>query len=279
VTRVAVVTLAHGRHDHLEVQHESLARSSLRPDHYVVVAMDDPDLGPRTRAGLARDVVHVPGDPRGLPLSAARNRGVDRALAGGADVVVLLDVDCLAGPQLIGATAAACVREPAVVWSGVVTYLPERPAGGYALDRLDLVDDPHPARPDPGRGRTLTGTDPDLFWSLCFGLSATAWRRSGGFDEQYVGYGGEDTDFGHRVVEAGLEHGVLGEARAYHQWHPVSSPPVEHLDDILRNAAIFHARWGWWPMRGWLEAFEERGLVAHRGHRWVRAARPAAAAG
>ncbi len=279
MTCVAVVTLVHGRRAHLEAQHRSLALSGLRPDHYVVVAMDDPGLGPRTVTGLTRDVVHVPGDPWRLPLAAARNRGVERALAGGADVVVLLDVDCVAGRHLLAAAAEACVREPAVVWSGVVTYLPEPPTGGYDLDRLEAVDDPHVARPDPGRGRELTGTDPDLFWSLCFGLSAGAWRRSGGFDERYVGYGGEDTDFGHRAVECGLDHGVLGDARAYHQWHPVSSPPVEHLDDILRNAALFHARWGWWPMRGWLEAFEERGLVARRGHRWVRTAPRAAAAG
>jgi hypothetical protein len=48
---------------------------------------------------------------------------------------------------------------------------------------------------------------------------------------------------------------------------------VGHLDDILRNAAIFHDRWGWWPMQGWLAAFEARGLVVRdaqgRPHRRV----------
>jgi GT2 family glycosyltransferase len=116
------------------------------------------------------------------------------------------------------------------------------------------------------------GTDPDLFWSLSFAISRRAWQRVGGFDEAYVGYGAEDTDFGHRVVRAGLEHGCAGDARAYHQWHPVSSPPVEHLDDILRNASLFHARWGRWPMVGWLAAFAELGLLEHRDGRWVRAA-------
>jgi N-acetylglucosaminyl-diphospho-decaprenol L-rhamnosyltransferase len=157
-----------------------------------------------------------------------------------------------------------------------VTYLSPPPPGGYALDRLDLLDDPHPARPDPGRSRVLRGTDPDLFWSLSFAVSRTGWQRVGGFCEEYVGYGGEDTDFGHQVVRRGLEHGWLGDARAYHQWHPVSSPPVEHLDDILRNAAIFHARWGRWPMEDWLEGFEEQGLAVQREGRWVRTAAAAA---
>jgi N-acetylglucosaminyl-diphospho-decaprenol L-rhamnosyltransferase len=51
------------------------------------------------------------------------------------------------------------------------------------------------------------------------------------------------------------------DAAAFHQHHAVSSPPVEHVDDILRNAALFHDRWGDWPMTGWLAAFEELGLV------------------
>jgi hypothetical protein len=36
---------------------------------------------------------------------------------------------------------------------------------------------------------------------------------------------------------------------------------VQHLHDIIRNAAIFHRRWGWWPMTGWLREFERRGLI------------------
>jgi hypothetical protein len=42
----------------------------------------------------------------------------------------------------------------------------------------------------------------------------------------------------------------------------VSDPPVEHLHDIVRNAEIFHQRWGWWPMERWLTAFHQRGLIA-----------------
>ena len=53
------------------------------------------------------------------------------------------------------------------------------------------------------------------------------------------------------------------------QYHPVSNPPIEHLDDILCNAAVFHRRWG--PMEGWLHEFENRGLIrrdaAGRPHR------------
>lgn len=52
-----------------------------------------------------------------------------------------------------------------------------------------------------------------------------------------------------------------GGADAYHQFHPAGDPPVEHLADILVNARVFVERWGWWPMEGWLTAFQRRGLA------------------
>lgn len=84
----------------------------------------------------------------------------------------------------------------------------------------------------------------------------------GGFDEAFTGYGGEDTDFAWNLREHGIDLLWVGGAHAYHQWHPVSSPPWEHLDDILRNAARFRDKWGEWPMQGWLDAFEEQGAIA-----------------
>jgi hypothetical protein len=41
--------------------------------------------------------------------------------------------------------------------------------------------------------------------------------------------------------------------------------------DILRNAELYQSRWGTTPMLGWLEAFEERGLVRRDGGRWLAA--------
>ena len=50
----AVVTIAHGRHRHLRRQH-AVARAAARlPDHYVVVAMDDPPGSPPGRPSRRR---------------------------------------------------------------------------------------------------------------------------------------------------------------------------------------------------------------------------------
>lgn len=268
---VAVVTLAHGRHAHLAAQTRSLVCGSVRPDDYLVVAMGDPTITETDVDGLRRRVLHVDvANPADLPLAASRNRGFEAVIADGADVVVALDVDCLAGRDLVASYAQTARERPDTIWSGPVTYLPPPPRDGYDLSRgvPDAWDDPHPARPAPAPGTRTTPAAPELFWSLSFASSVSAWRAVGGFCEDYVGYGAEDTDFGHRAVDRGVMLGWVGGARAYHQHHPVSSPPVEHLHAILRNARIFHATWGFWPMTGWLEQFERLGLLRHVGDAW-----------
>ena len=256
MSRVAVVTVVHGRHDHLALQQASIDRSTRGPDEHVVIAMDDVEL---MRSGIARADTGT--TPHGLPLARARNLGARHALDLRADVLVFLDVDCLVAPGLVDAYIRAVTEEPGTVWSGPVTYLPPPPPAGYDLDTLVEHDDPHPARPAPPVGARLRGADPDLFWSLSFACSASAWTRTGGFCEAYAGYGGEDTDFGRLIGSAGLDLGWAGSARAFHQWHPVSRPPVEHVADIVRNAELFGSRWGEVAMLGWLRAFEERGLA------------------
>jgi len=101
---------------------------------------------------------------------------------------------------------------------------------------------------------------------LSFAVTTSVWKRIGGFCTDYTGYGGEDTDYGQRAADVSVGLRWVGGAHAFHQFHPISDPPVEHLGDIVTNAVTFHRRWGWWPMRGWLDAFEERGLISRDTH-------------
>ncbi|MCY7396592.1 MAG: hypothetical protein LH468_10640 [Nocardioides sp.] len=261
VAVVAVVSVVRGRRDHLAQQERSLQRQDAAHLR-VVVSLGDPDVeGPHVVA------VAVPeGDA--LPLAAGRNAGAARAEELGATTLVFLDVDCLAGAGTVAAYAAAVRHEPRTVWSGPVTYLTEQDRP-YPLDDLQRLDRPHPARPAPGPGQRWHQDTWELFWSLSFATSTAAWHTIGGFDEAYRGYGAEDTDFGQRAKAAGLRLGWLGDARAYHQHHPTQDPPVQHLHDVVRNARTFHDRWGWWPMSGWLSAFEARGLVRRVQDDWV----------
>lgn len=264
MTRIVLITIAHGRHDHWHRQREALALAPVQPDEHILVAIDDPALGGLDTAGrVPPRVIHQPSRGRRLPLAAARNAGATAALAGGGDVLVFLDVDCLPDPDLFRGyrDAATAPSTSDRLLAGPVTYLDPRPVAGYDLNALDALDRPHEARPAPPRGNVELGGSHDLFWSLSFAVHAATWRRIGGFCEDYVGYGAEDTDFAWTARAHGVEMAWIGDARAYHQHHPVEDPPVGHLDDILRNATLFHERWGTWPMGGWLASFEALGLI------------------
>ncbi|MFW5470443.1 glycosyltransferase family 2 protein [Knoellia sp. CPCC 206435] len=274
---VAVVTIVRGRHGHLREQVRVLRHVAPRVPH-VVVAMGDPEVADVVdRVAGAHDwttVVHVDDDRRGLPLARARNTGVRTALAAGAGLVVLLDVDCVPGPGLVDAYRRASDLAPDALLAGPVTYLGEGvPVPAHPRD-LDALRFPHPARPDPPPGEVVRGGDHDLFWSLSCAVTASTWDTLGGFHEGYVGYGAEDTDLGRVARSRGVDLVWVGGADAFHQWHPVTQPPVDHLEDIVRNAATFHARWGEWPMPGWLDEFERRGLVSRDGGRLTLVTQP-----
>jgi len=259
-----VITLVHGRHEHLLRQWRML-RTVAPEVPYVVIAMGDNAIAGLLRLDPHAHVVEIPVTPDGLPLAAARNLGVRtaRQLGGEPELLVILDVDCLPGPGLITRYAEAGRRAPEDLLCGPVTYLPQGLLP-ETPEALAAATAPHPARPAPEAGDLERDGVHDLFWSLSFALTPATWDRIGGFCEEFTGYGGEDTDFAWRAKAAGVGLAWVGGAHAYHQWHPVSTPPIEHLDDIVRNAQIVHRRWGRWPMRGWLDAFEASGLITWR---------------
>lgn len=261
-SRVGVITTVAGRHDHLLRQRAGLRSGAQVADEHVIVAMGDPEVRGLVEHEEGCVVLDIDATTA-LPLARARNLGAAEARRRGAGVLVFLDVDCIPSAQLVRRYAALAETDECrnSLLCGQVSYLP---LGFAEHDNADLLEEygvPHPARPVLRQHDVVPTDDYDLFWSLSFAISASAWEQVGGFWEAYTGYGGEDTDFAQCAQTAGLAMHWIGGATAYHQHHPVSNPPVEHLADILRNAQIFAERWGRWPMRGWLEAFERQGLV------------------
>ena len=233
----------------------------------IVVWIDDDDPPSMD----ADRILRVDRGPAGLRLATARNTGATAAIASGAALIVFLDADCVPGADLLDRYRAAALAHPDAVLAGPVTYLPP---GSDASDRsaLQRATAPHAARPNPpDRTTQMAAADEyPLFWSLSFAMTVATWQRIGGFHEAYEGYGGEDTDFAFTLRNRGVPLIWVGGAHAYHQYHPTSSPPWQHLDDILRNGARFAQRWGEWPMTGWLRAFAEEGAVKWDGSSWVR---------
>ncbi len=262
---IAVITLVSGRREHLVNQHAGLHDSTVEADHYIVVAMNDPEVLLWAPASAPHPLIAPIERAGALPLAAARNLGARRAIDLGADLLIFLDVDCVPSPVLLDRYATALAAYPEAILCGAVGYLP---AGAHVHDSgsREKVAHFHPFRPRltapaNNSAATVAAADPLLFWSLSFALAASTWQQVGGFHEKYTGYGGEDTDFAQTAIARGVPLLWVGGAEAFHQYHPTEDPPVHHVDDIIRNATIFAGRWGFWPMSGWLESFEKRGLA------------------
>jgi GT2 family glycosyltransferase len=264
--RTALITLTCGRHAHLRRQHRATLLQSHPPDRYICVGMGDGTVPELDRLRIL-PMCAAPD----LPLAAARNRGAADAIAGGAELLIFLDVDCIPGRALVGAYAAAAearAEDPPFVLCGPIGYLPAPIEGDLSESDLAVLAYEHPER----RAQTTDRLeDHNLFWSLSFATTARSWLAVGGFCEEYTGYGGEDTDFAQLLVAAGGTLHWVGDARAYHQHHESHDPPTQHVASVIRNAEVFRRRWGWYPMITWLEEFERRGLAARdRRGSWMQ---------
>ncbi len=253
---ISVLTLTSaGRQRHLDHLIGALIRSERHPDELVLTQMGG--RAPWVPQCLPFPATIVPATDRCRSLGGARNAA---ARAAGYEKLVFLDVDCIPSRSLVGAYGRALERSNGIVM-GPVRYLPSR--ARLPTSDLDLrsISSEHPQRTCPvGRG-TQAEDRYELFWSLSFATRASIFLELGGFDASLEGYGGEDTDLAFQARAAGVPLTWVAEAESFHQFHPKSDPPIEHVDSIVRNARTFRRKWGTWPMEDWLEGFAELGLV------------------
>ena len=254
MTPISVLTLVRNREPHLAQLVEGLRRSAMAPAELIVVDMSDQPVA-QPDADFPIHIHRLESDA--LPLAAARNLAASRARS---PHLLFLDVDCIPMAQCIGTMAAALEAQDALLCADIRYLGPDDARGAWT--EADLLDRgrTHPVRSFPTTG-TRMEENPGLFWSLAFAIRRARYAALGGFDAAFIGYGAEDTDFGYRAHAADIQLVFVGGAIACPQHHDSYEPPVQHLDDIVRNATLFHARWGWWPMQGWLDGFADMGLT------------------
>lgn len=196
-----------------------------------VVVADDGSPEPPDPAALAGPVPVrvVTQDDRGFRAAAARNRGAARA---DGEILVFLDADTVPGPGFLDAITARIAACPDVLAVGRRRHAD--------LSGTAPGDDPAaaPQLPDPdwladGYRRTrdlldASGTDWQLVISAVLALHRGLFDDLGGFDERYVGYGGEDWDLAYRAWNNGALLVHEPAAVAWHDGPDWGGRPADH---------------------------------------------------
>lgn len=256
---ISVITIVRGRELHLYNQGLGLCQSSVVPFEWIIVGMDQ-EVGieslPSSESMKVR-TDSVPSEQGCLPLAKARNRG---AMLATQPILLFLDVDCIPSEHLLTTMHDATEEEDAL-WMGSIGYLDaDFPKDAWTTTDLHSHAHSHPALPQLNTGERRLSERYELFWSLCFSIRCDTFQHIGGFDTQFHGYGGEDTDFAFTAREKKIPFGHVG-GYAYHQHHAVCRPPIQHVADLVVNARRFHQKWGNWPMTGWLNELHNAGYV------------------
>ena len=257
----SILTIVKGRRLHLQNLLLGVSELHHPPAEIVIVHMNEPVATDLPPPGCVLRSLTLTDPDHPLPLAAARNRAARSATT---ENLLFLDVDCIPAPDY-GDELLKALKNTGGLVMGDVRYLPAGLPAGWSQTHLQQQGLAHPRRPGLQQGDLLPTAEYHLFWSLSFAISATDFDRIDGFDESYVGYGGEDTDFAFSARAAGIPFALSG-ARCYHQHHPTCTPPYNHLKDIVTNARAFHRKWKKWPMEGWLDAFVASGHLIRTKH-------------
>ena len=245
----SIVTIVKGRRKQLANVLSSIEASTILPHDIQIVCMDDLD-GIVIPDGLNVNI-HLMDDTHKLPLAAARNMGIRTTKK---DNVIFIDVDCIVSPTLFFNLLTALQANNII--AAYPLYLPVVPNSG------NYGDLKHNAVPHPGREHIPFGQPVEhlQFWSLIFAIKKQTFEKIGGFDESFIGYGAEDTDFAMMFDKVGIKQ-IFIRDYVLHQYHDKHDPPLNYFDSIIKNATRYQQKWGTLPMRRWLKAFEEMSLI------------------
>jgi glycosyltransferase involved in cell wall biosynthesis len=209
--QISVVIPTHNRARFLSQTLTALAHQSVPPRDYEVILVAD-GCGDNTveaarqfRAPYALSVLEQPG--RGA--AVARNRGAEKALG---SLFLFLDDDMEARPTLIEGHINAHRRRPGGIVLGYFPILAEEAGSDvFALGAKEWWDKRFAARRHPAYRFS--------FWDFCTGnvsMPAALFRSAGGFCEEFPSAGGEDWEFGVRLLKQGCRFRFAPDAESVH---------------------------------------------------------------
>jgi glycosyltransferase involved in cell wall biosynthesis len=256
-----IICTSPGREDNLHHCLQMLTRQSHPPDEVIVVS----DGASRSEfvcqpfiQSLRLQHLWRPND---MCVSRSRNRGAQRAQG---RILVFLDTDVLLNPHAIAAYIRHFEQRPDDCIYGYFGYVEAfvAPSQWFPQRRVNFLDirfcgySPDQILPSP----YLQNYPHWYALGANLGIRRTQFVRTGGFNEQLIGWGTEDLDFAERLcrnhIPIGFSIDVWGEHQLhprsghYYQMHGISKPfvfdsyPVPraliHRSDAAEQALLRH---------------------------------------
>ena len=169
--------------------------------------------------------------------SAARNAGVRHLtnIDPGWEAVFLSDADTLTPTaQVWAALNLARDRDWLVIGGDLLNKLDRRSTSFVTPTLRTRLDRGEPIN-DLG-GRTLLGTKHTDYAHGGAAIGRTLWEETGGYDERFIGWGGEDRSYNFATtVLRGFPHVKRIPGPQYHLYHPQSPDTAAH-DSVTRQA-------------------------------------------
>jgi hypothetical protein len=157
--------------------------------------------------------------PENRRFAGGNNAGLERALATGADAVMLLNNDVQADPGLYEKLLGALEQTPgAGAAAPLIYHAAPTDLIWYAGGRCDLAaaHTSHRGLRERDRGQYRSIEDTGYLTGCCLLATAEAWRKVGLLDERYFIYA-EDADWSLRARAAGYRLLFVPTARLWHQ--------------------------------------------------------------
>jgi GT2 family glycosyltransferase len=178
--------------------------------------------GSAQRIGAEFPQVDVLALPANLRFAGGNNQGIERALAAGADAIMLLNNDTEADPALLERLLLALEQHPEAGAVAPLIYFaaPSRRiwyAGGRCTPALGLAAHRGLRQLDRGQYRSIERTG--YLTGCCLLARRAVWEKVGLLDERYFIYA-EDADWCLRARRAGFALLFVPTARL---WHKVSA--------------------------------------------------------
>jgi len=167
--------------------------------------------------------------------AGGNNAGLERALAAGADAVMLLNNDVIADPQLLAKLLAALAEQPdAGAVAPLIYFAPPSDRIWYGGGRCKpwLAHSSHRGLREQDHGQYRSIEDTGYLTGCCLLATAEAWRKVGFLDERYFIYA-EDADWCLRARAAGYRLLFVPTARL---WHRVSASSAKASGGNAINA-------------------------------------------